>query len=390
MKKIILYHHKLKHISTGHPWVYTSQIKEVCPTVEAGQLVQVVSDKSKFIGIGFYNPKSKIPVRILTPNDEAITREFWQKRILNAIAWRNKYISNTNARRIINSESDGLPGLIVDQYDKHLVIQILTLGMEMQKNLIQNTLLDLLKTISIYERNDMPSRTLEGLPISKHQAFGCTPERICICENGAQFWVDVITGHKTGFYLDQRDNRKLTAQLAQDKKVLDVFCYTGAFSIHAMKNHAKHVTAIDISEPAIKLMRDNIILNNIGQEVQLITDNGFDLLKNLSRKNEQYDLIILDPPSFTRRRDNIQKALSGYKEINLRAMKMLEPGGTLITASCSHHIHKDLFQKSIIAASLDAKRRLKQLHLGTQALDHPIAAHIPETEYLKCFFYEVC
>ncbi|MDP3981479.1 MAG: class I SAM-dependent rRNA methyltransferase [Chlamydiota bacterium] len=388
MKKIVLYHHKLNHIIQGHPWVYNSQVKDLDQDIVPGECAAIVSDKKRFIGIGYYNPKSKIPVRILTRRDEPVNADFWRIRFQKAFSWRTRYISETNAIRLINSESDDLPGLIVDQYDGHLVIQTLTLGMDVQKEMFQGLLNEILNPKSIYERNDSNSRKLEGLSITKGVLAGTIPELINIYEKEAQFLIDIQNGHKTGFYLDQRDSRNHIAPYARNRKVLDVFCYTGAFSVHALLNGAGHVTCVDISEDAISIARKNMALNRLDQ-ANLITANGFDFLKTHSKDSCSYDMIILDPPSFTRQRAQVPQALSGYKEINLRAMKMLPTGGILVTASCSHHIHYGLFEKMLISAAQDSKRTLKLLKLCSQALDHPVLPHIPETHYLSCAVFEV-
>ncbi|MBI1884278.1 MAG: class I SAM-dependent rRNA methyltransferase [Chlamydiae bacterium] len=388
MKKVILYARGLERVLRGHPWIYRSQIKQT-PPVEPGEIVHVDSERKKFIGVGFINPHSEISIRLLSRQDEPIDRAFFEKKLTQAMMWRKKHVPGVQALRWVNSESDGLPGLILDEYAGHFVFQISTAGIEKYKDTLIEIIQNYFHPSSIYEKNDFQTRNFEGLPLLKGNVFGNTPPSIEIEEDQTRFAMDVTQGHKTGFYLDQRDNRKRLSSLVQDKEVLDCFSYTGGFALAALKHGAKNALAVDISNEALQWGRKNAQLNGVMNRWQDQEANGFDLLKRLSMEGKKFDVIILDPPSFTKKRDAVQRALGGYKEINLRAMKMLQEGGLLVTATCSHHIHETLFEEMLLEASCDAKKMISQIYRGTQGLDHPILPAIPETRYLKCFFYEV-
>lgn len=386
----MLHSRGLERVLSGHPWIYRSQVREMDSELNPGDSICVFSDRKRFIGIGFFNPKSEIVIRLLTRRDEPINRAFFEKRIAQAVAWRKIHVGAQSALRWINSESDNLPGLIVDEYAGFFVLQVTSLGMDQQKDLLVKILADMFHPKGIYERNDFPTRNLEGLPLTSGCLLGEPPPPLIeIEENRTRLWVDILKGHKTGFYLDQRDNRMTAARLAKNKEVLDCFSYTGAFSVTALVHGAKHVTAVEASEEALALAKENVQLNGVEERWKGELANGFDLLKALSVSDQKFDMVILDPPSFTRRRDTVEKALSGYKEINLRTMKILRESGILVSASCSHHIHEMAFEDMLIDAAQDARRTLRLVHRGTQALDHPIVPAIPETQYLKCFFYEV-
>jgi 23S rRNA (cytosine1962-C5)-methyltransferase len=345
--------------------------------------------RKKWIGIGYFNPKSEISIRLLTRLETNIDRNFFLDRIQKAMHWRKTHLNQTNALRWINSESDGLPGLILDEYNGYFVLQISTLGMEVQKNLIVEIIKDLFHPKGLYERNDIPTRSFEGLPLSKGRLDGENlPELIEIQEGKTRFYIDIVNGHKSGFYLDQRDNRMLTAKLSEGREVLDCFSYTGGFAISCLTHGAKNALAVEVSQEALDIARKNALLNQVQDRWQDHLGNGFDLLKSLSSEGRKFDLIILDPPSFTRKKERVEQALAGYKEINLRAIKMLREGGTLVSASCSHHIQENLFEEVILQAASDNKRVLYLIYRGTQGLDHPIIPSIPETQYLKCFFFE--
>lgn len=391
MKKIVIDSRKnFDRIQAGHPWIYRSQIKFADSGIDPEEPVGVYTDRKKWVGAGWLNLQSVISLRMLTREEEPIDTAFFERKIKQAIAWRRTYLPASTSLRWVNSESDGLPGLIVDQYQDHLVIQITTLGMESQKSVIVKILKNLLQPKGIYERNDFPSRNFEGLPLLKGSLDGDhPPDLLEIEENEARFWVDVVNGHKTGFYLDQRENRKRAGELAKGREVLDCFAYTGGFSVTALRGGAKNVLTLEASEETLKLAEKNMILNHVQEHWQGLLGNGFDLLKQFSLEEKKFDMIILDPPSFTKKKEALERALAGYKEINLRAIKMLREGGILVSASCSHHIQEPLFLDVLIDAAKDAKRMLRLIHRGTQGLDHPIVPVIPETQYLKCFFFEV-
>ena len=390
MKKVIIHSKGLDRIKAGHPWIYRSQIEDMDPQIQPADPVKVYTDRNKWIGIGFYSPHSEICIRLLTRLEEEINTDFFERRIQKAIEWRKKYLGNVNALRWVNSESDDHPGFIVDEYNGFFVLQITSFGMEQRKTELAAVLEKLLRPKGIYERNDFPSREFEGLPLIQGRISGeAPPEFIEIEENRTRFWVSIVHGHKTGFYLDQRDNRALVAKFAQGKKILDCFSYTGGFAVSALVHGAQNVIVIEISQEALDLNQKNAELNQVQDRWQGQLGNGFDFLKALSSNGEKFDVIILDPPSFTKKRDSLDRALAGYKEINLRALKMLREGGLLVSASCSHHVQEDHLKKAITEAAADTKKSLRLVSLGTQAIDHPIIPGIPETQYLKCFFFEV-
>lgn len=390
MKKVVIHSRGLDRIRAGHPWVYKSQIKNLEKDINPGDEVAVYGEPKKFLGVGFINPLSEITIRLISRQEQELDKNFFLKTIQQALKWRKKFLPGETSLRWINSESDHLAGLIVDDYEGHLVLQISSLGMEARKPLLIELLTEIFHPKGIYERNDFPSRTLEGLPMIKNNLYGEPPPGLIeIKENGCRFLIDIIQGHKTGFYLDQRENRIWVGRLAQGKEVLDCFSYTGGFAISSLIHGAKNVLAAEFSEEALSLARKNAEINGVQSQWSDFLGNAFDLLKTLSTQGRLFDLIILDPPSFTRRKASIESALRGYKEINLRAMKMLRDGGILVTASCSHHIQEMLFQQVLVEAASDARKILLEIHRGTQAIDHPIIPAIPETHYLKCFFYEV-
>lgn len=373
----------------GHPWIYQGEIERIKGDPKPGEIVRVADFRGRFIGIGYLNPNSQIAVRLLTWQDEAIDEAFFQRRILQAIEYRKKVAAGTTALRLIYSEGDFLPGLIVDRYDGILVLQILTAGMERMKETFVALLVELLGPQGIYERNDPPSRLLEGLDQRKGILYGQFETLLQIEEGGVKFWVDVASGQKTGFFLDQRENRLALHRYAEGREVLDVFCYSGGFGLHALAGGAASLIGIDISPEAIALAQKNAELNGFAPKCAFKEANAFDELRALEKAGRRFDLIVLDPPAFTKGKEAIASALRGYKEINLRAMKLLRQGGILVTSSCSYHLDVETFLGMLQAAALDVRRRLRLLELRTQAKDHPILMGIKETQYLKCAFLEV-
>lgn len=378
-----------QRILKGHPWVYQGEIGKIHGNFLDGDIISVKDFKNRFLGEGFINSKSQITVRLLSQKKESIDKEFFKQRIQSACNYRSQFTGDTNAKRIIFSEGDFLPGLIVDDYNGNLVIQTLTLGMDQRKNIITEVLQEVLKPKVIYERNDSPVRKREGLLEKKGLLYG-TLEGPIICDmNGVVFLVDIDKGHKTGIYLDQRENYLAVKDIVQGKKVLDCFCYTGGFGIHAARFGAEKVEGIDISEEAITIAKKNAELNNIANICSWHAGNVFDILKDKTKQREKYDIIVLDPPSFTKNKETISAALRGYKEINLRALQLLPQDGYLVTCCCSHHVSRNLFMEVIIDAAKDAEKHLRLVEFRTQSKDHPIIPAIPETEYLKCIILQV-
>lgn len=391
MKTVKIHHVALQRVEAGHPWIYRSQIKDTDPGISPGDYVKVVTERDRFIGCGLINPSSQICIRLLTRESKPLDIAFLRSRIEEAARWRRSRLHREGtARRWINSEADGLPGVILDEYSGVFVLQTPVLGMDLRKSMLCEAITDFFHPKTLYERNDFPARSFEGLSSVK----GCIggepePQLIEIDENGCKFWVDIVQGHKTGFYLDQSENRKLAGSLAKGARVLDCFAYTGAFAVSCLVHGAESVRAVESSPDALSLARRNAELNGLLERWSDIEGNVFDILKSLSNEEKKFDMIILDPPSFTKTKASIEPALGGYKEINLRAMRLLSDSGILVTASCSHHIHESMFDEILVQSARDAGRRLRLIYRTTQALDHPIVPAIPETRYLKCYFLEV-
>ena len=387
--KITLKPGKEKRVYTLHPWIFKSDIDQVDAQCLPGDTVDIMSSKGRFLARGYYNPNSQIALRIMTYHeDEAVDRALIFRRIHEAVEYRRSF-ADLKSCRVVFAESDRLPALIVDAFDDILVLQCLALGMERFKQDVVDALVEELHPRGIWERNDVPVRRLEGLDMCTGLLYGDVPDRVQMVENGVKFWVDVKEGQKTGFFLDQKENRAAIAPFVKGRRVLDCFTHTGSFALHAGYYGASEVTGVDISEYACTFATENAKLNGLEDRVHFVTANAFDLLSDQSRKKEKYDVIILDPPAFTKTRGAVDSALRGYKEINLRAMKMIETGGYLITCSCSQHVLPEMFRSMVLDAAKDAKVLLRQVEFRTQGKDHPILPYAQETEYLKCGIYQV-
>lgn len=379
----------------GHPWVYSNSISRLTGPANDGDVVQVKDHRQRFIGVGFYNSRSKIAVRILDRERTDFDSAFFRERIAAALALRRRRLPEATSFRVVNAESDFLSGLIVDKYEDVLVVQTSSLGMDKRKHLIVKVLADLFRPTAIVERNDMASRKFEGLHESNEVLHGTPPERFTVRLNGLEFSVPAGGGHKTGLYLDQQANYAAVAGLTKGAEVLDCFSYLGGFALHAARAGAKNVTALDQSEEAVTAARSIAEANGVKSGLTYETANVFDWLreKTATGPNERliprYDVVVLDPPSFTRNRAAVEGALRGYKEIHLRALKLIKTGGILATFCCSHHVDARLFEDVIVAAATDARVLLRRTHSFSQSPDHPIIPAIPETEYLKGFAYEV-
>lgn len=379
----------------GHPWIYNGSVLRAPADIEEGAIVQVKDHRQRLIGVGFWNSKSKIRVRLLSRERIDIGPDFFRQRIAEAHAFRRKHLLEASSFRLINSESDFLSGLIVDKYEDVLVLQLSALGMDQRKDQIVKVLRELFSPRAIIERSDMASRKFEGLAEANGIITGEITEAVPVKLNGLTFQTDLATGHKTGMYLDQQLNYQLVAEKAPGAHVLDCFSFVGGFALHAAAAGAAHVHAIDQSEQAIAQAQRNALSNGLSESCTFETANVFDWLKahTTTRPHEKliprYDLIILDPPSFTRNRASVPDALRGYKEIHIRALKLLRPGGTLATFCCSHHVNAQLFQDVILAAAYDAHKILRRIATYTQSPDHPVIPSIPETEYLKGFAFQL-
>ena len=377
-----------KRVAFRHPWIFRSDIDRIEGDTLPGDIVSVISHRGKFLAKAFYNPNSQISLRIMSWQDESIDRNLIIRRVHDAVEYRRSF-ADLKSCRLIFAESDRLPAFIADSFGDVIVVQCLALGMEQFKKDITDALVNELHPRGIWERNDVPVRKLEGLPLTTGLLYGEVPDRVEMEENGIRFLVDVKEGQKTGFFLDQKENRAAIAPFVKDKRVLDCFTHTGSFALHAAQYGASEVTGVDISEYACAFASENAALNGFDDRVHFITANAFDLLSEESRLGKRYDVIILDPPAFTKTRSQIESAIRGYKEINLRAMKMVAPGGYLITCSCSQHVTPDLFKKMVTDAAKDARVLLRQVEFRSQGRDHPILPSAPETEYLKCGIYQV-
>jgi 23S rRNA (cytosine1962-C5)-methyltransferase len=354
-----------------------------------GDIVEVYSYGGSFVGKGYVHPASQIRIRLLTRDkNEQIDEQFFHRRIADAWAYRQQigYVENC---RLIFGEADALPALIIDKFNDYIVIQTLALGIERWKEVIVKALQDIFKPKGIYERNDVPVRELEGMQQIKGFLSAPFDTNIILNENGLKFHVDIENGQKTGYFLDQQDNRRAIQHICKDADVLEAFCYTGTFSLHAAKYGAKSVLGLDISDHAVETARKNALLNGFENTCRFESVNAFDALKNWVKEGRKYDVVMLDPPAFTKSRANIDKAITGYKEINLRGMKLTKPGGFLVTASCTNLVSPDQFLKTIEAAAKDAKRKIRQVTWQTQASDHPILWHVPTTQYLKFLIVQV-
>lgn len=384
-----------KPISNKHPWIFSRAIERTEGNPQPGDIVTVVSSDGRFLARGYYNPRSQIVVRILTWQDEPVDEAWWRRMLQQAIASRqyNREAGDTDAQRLVNAENDFLPGLVVDQYRDWLVLQALTLGIDQRKEMIADVLHGLLNPRGIYERSDVDVRGKEGLKSSNTILRGAEPPGIVtIREYGQQFNVDLERGHKTGFYLDQRENRRMVAhlvdRLVRDNGVpprcLNLFSYTGGFGLYALSAGAGQVINVDASREALELAEENFRLNGLPMDsAEFIQANVFDYLRDMRENGEQYDVIVLDPPKFAQNERQVEKAARGYKDLNLNAFRCIKPGGYLFTFSCSGAISRDLFQKIVFGALADSGRQAQILrHLGPGD-DHPVALTFPEGEYLK-------
>jgi 23S rRNA (cytosine1962-C5)-methyltransferase len=388
MAKIMLAKNKEMRVESGHPWIFRSDIQHVAGNPQPGDIVEVYSHQNRFLGKGYYNPVSQITIRMLTRQDEDINREFLYQRILRAWEYRQK-VADTESCRVVFAESDFLPALIVDKFSDILVVQTLALGIDRYKAEIVDILSEIIQPRGIYERNDVPVRELEGLPQQKGFLSAPFDTRVEMVENGIKFLVDVENGQKTGFFLDQKENRAALKPLVKNGRVLDCFSHTGSFALHAAYYGAREVVGVDISAHAVACAEHNARLNGLEQTARFKEANAFDLLRNYADQKERFDTVILDPPAFTKTKSAVEGAVRGYKEINLRAMKLINEGGFLVSCSCSQHIDNGLFMNILHEAARDAKRAVRLIEFRSQAKDHPILMASRETQYIKCALMQV-
>ena len=393
MTKITLKKGEGRTVSAGGIWIFDNEIQEADGSYLNGEIVEVVSYKGDFIGYGYINDHSKIRIRLLSRHQgEKIDEAFFHERIAKALRYRLNVLDDVSSCRIVFSDADGLPGLIIDKYEDILVFEIDTLGMAVRKEMLVKETLNVfaehaISIQGIFERSDSRVRVLEGLNKENGILYGDCPEEVIIDENGIRFAVDIINGQKTGHFLDQKENHLAIRNICRNKRVLDCCTHTGGFALSAAST-AKEVIGIDASKAAIEQAERNSRLNGFTNTAFLIAD-VFDYLNELEEKNEKFDVIILDPPAFTKSHNSIKNATKGYKEINYRAMRCLVSGGYLVTCSCSEYISRDLFTKIILNSANDAHKRLKMIECRAQSKDHPIILGNNISEYLKCLIFEV-
>lgn len=389
MKKIHLKRKIAHRIANGHPWIFANEVEKIEGTPEPGCIVDVYFADGKFAGKGYFNPQSQIMVRLLSHDRQTeIDETFFLNRIKSCWQYRQQ-LGYTENCRLVFGEADGLPQLIIDKFNDHFVIQTLALGMDVWKPAIVKALQTIFQPKGIYERNDVPVRELEGLLQQKGFLSAPFDTQILINENGLRFHVDLENGQKTGYFLDQQDNRRAIQHIVKGADVLGAFTYTGTFEIHAAHYGAKSVLGLDISENAVAQANKNAELNGLQNIVRFETANAFDVLKQWTKEEKRYDVVMLDPPAFTKSRATIQKAITGYKEINLRGMKLVKPGGFLVTSSCTNLVQPELFLQIIEMAAKDARRQIRQVTFQTQSSDHPIHWNMENTHYLKFLIVQV-
>lgn len=378
-----------KKLLQGHPWVYGNEIERVEGEIEDGGLVTVVDFRGRYMGTGFYNSKSLITVRLLTHRQEEITDELIASRVKAACDYR-RFVMNrpgTDSCRLIYGEADRLPGVIADRFGGVIVLQVLALGMERFTQTIADALLACEKPDCLLLQNDDAIRRKEGMECFTRVLYGTLPEENIIHENGVKLAVDVLGGQKTGYFLDQKDNHLFVRQFCKDARMLDCFSYIGAFALNAAAAGAKEVTAVDISEAAVQLIEKNAALN--GADITAVCANCFDFLRARVKAGEKYDVVVLDPPAFTKAHANMASACRGYKEIALSAMRLLPAGGVLATHSCSYHMPEEVFVNTVLSAAQDLHRQVRVITLRRQDIDHPVLAGYPESHYLKSLWLQM-
>lgn len=386
-KQIVLKKNEERRVLSGHPWVFSNEIREIKGAPGIGDVVEVLAASGLTLGIGFYNPHSLIAARLLSSIIEEVDAAFLTKRLSDALALRRTLYPDAETYRLVHGESDYLPGLVIDKYNHYLSIQTLSYGMDVRLPMICDVLDALLKPEGIVERNESPLRELEHLPL-KHGILRGSVAPTTIIEHGIQYNVDLLTGQKTGFFLDQRENRFAARRFCKGKRVLDLFCNDGGFSFNAALAGAGSVLGVDSSEDAVTRASSNAALNGL-TNVSFQRNDAFELLVKFQAEGERFDVIVLDPPSFTKSRKNVYSAKRGYKELNTGAIRLLGTGGTLLTASCSHHIEPEVFLQLVDESARKAGRRAQLLHWGGAAPDHPTLPAVPETRYLKFGIFRV-
>lgn len=386
MIRIVLQRGEEKRVRRGHPWIFSNEIREVQGEAAAGAAVEVYDAGGGLVGVGYYNPHSLIAVRLLARERADIDAPaFYRERIERALAYRRSLYPGLASFRVVYGEGDFLPGLVVDHYGEYLAVQFLTRGMEGRRAIIVQVLREIFLPRGIVARNDVAVRRLEGLPEEVEILCGEVPERIEVEEHGLRFRVDLCQGQKTGHFLDQKENHLLLDGKVAGKEVLDCFCYSGSWGIHAARFGAARVTCLDISGRAIELARENAQLNGLAGVMEFQTVDVFERLRSLKDEKWRFDVVVLDPPAFVKSKKALKEAEKGYLTVNRRALELLNPGGFLITCSCSYHLERERFRELLAQAAQQAGRDLRLVAARSQAPDHPVLLAVPETEYLKCF-----
>ena len=388
MKPLHLHHGRERRILRGHRWIFSNEIAERISDYEPGSWVEVFSSKNAPLGVGYVNPRSLISVRLVCHPGQEPSKEFLRKRIMDAEGLRRDVLyPHSRSYRAVHGESDGLPGLVADRYDDVLVYQVSTLGMASMEPTLREIMMEIFNPRALVFRNDVQARVLEGLPLEKGIACGELPDPFTASIDGIEYALDPLGGQKTGFYLDQRDNRTALARWVRGKRVLDLFCYNGAWSMAAARGGASEVTGVDESSNAVGQARDNARRNGVQSTCEFVEEEVFTYLKGVRRG--AFDVIVVDPPAFAKTKGALPEARKGYTDLNRRAMLALAPGGILVSSTCSYHVSDDVFEEILLQASLACGRQLKLLEARGQAMDHPVLLAMPETRYLKCYFMQV-
>ncbi len=374
----------------GHPWVFSNEIDHLEGSPAPGDALEILSHRGDFLGTAYYNPHSLIAARILSRRRESIdTPEFFLQKFTAALEYRQSIYGDLAALRLVYGEADGLPGLVVDRYGEVLSLQFLTLGMDCRREAIVTALRELCSPNAMVARNDVGVRELEGLPQKVELLTGEVPSMLTITAHGLRFRIDVMAGQKTGQFLDQKENHQALQGRVEGRRVLDLFCYSGSWAIHAARYGASQVTGVDISAGALAIARENARINYLEPTVDFVQADAFDLLRDHSQTRERYGTVILDPPAFVKSKKKLKEAIRGYLTINRRGMELVEPGGFLFTCSCSYHMDRETFLDTLRKASQQAGRTVRLLEMRGQAYDHPVLLTCPETEYLKCAVLQV-
>jgi len=390
MKTLILHRGHDRRSRSGHPWIFSNEIARLEGTPAPGEAVEVLSARGEFIGVAYYNPRPLIAARLVTRQRESIDEtDFFRRKLLAATDYRQKIYGDLPALRLVHGEGDGLPGLVVDRYGDVLAIQLLTLGMERRKSLILEALLDIFSPRAVVARNDVAVRELEGLDRAVELLHGELPQELIINEHGLRFKIDLMEGQKTGHFFDQKENHQALRGRVEGRQVLDLFCYSGGWSVHAARFGAREVLGIDISAGAIALSETNARLNYQDNVCRFERADVFELLRELGREGRRFGTIVLDPPAFVKSKKRLPEAIRGYLTINRRSLELIEPGGYLFTCSCSYHLKRDIFLDTLRKAATQAGRTVRLLEMRGQAYDHPVLLSCPETEYLKCAVLQV-